>query len=90
MWIEWLEHKLKLIDNILNDFLVDLKSLRFQLVIVAICMNIYFFRHGATDMVMSVALGLLTIIFTYWFASKHKENEYRNKETLKSGVDPDE
>lgn len=69
---------LKLVDDIITDFLGDLKSLRVWLILWSYIFNIiilYLVYMGKADYKLSgVGIGLLTIVYTYFFASKHAEN----------------
>jgi len=80
---------LKLLDDIIVDFLTDCKSLRYQLIILALCLNIYFFKHGASDGVMITSLALLTAVYAFFFASKAKQAEIENQSNLNGDRNPD-
>lgn len=70
---------LKLIDAIIVDFLTDIKSLRYQLVLAGFAFNVYLFTHGASGNVMLAAIGLLTAIYAFFFASKHHQAQLENR-----------
>ena len=67
----------KLVDDIFVDFLQDMKSLRYQLVIWAFILNFYVLKlvaQGKADYKLAgITVGLLTIVYTLYFASKHQE-----------------
>ena len=68
---------IKLIDDIIVDILTDLKSLRYQLLLIAVGLNVWVIKQ-LPDVHYSVAitsLGLLTLAYSFWFASKHQENK---------------
>jgi hypothetical protein len=68
---------LSLIDDIIVDFLGDLKSLRYWLVIMAWIFNFYIayavIHNGLDWKALTVSGGFLTIVYTFWFTSKHNE-----------------
>jgi len=67
----------KLVDDIFVDFLEDIKSLRYQLVIWAFVLNFYVLKlvsEGKADYKLAgITVGLLTIVYTLFFSSKHAE-----------------
>lgn len=85
--VNWIKNKFKLIDNIIDDFLGDVKSLRYQLIIMAFIFNFYLFIHSASDIVMCAAIGLLTAVFAFFFASKSKQAEMENT-IINTNTDP--
>lgn len=68
---------LSLIDDIAVDFLTDLKSLRYQLVIWAFVVNfivLYLIFLGKADYKLAaVSIALLTAVYGFFFVSKHNE-----------------
>ncbi len=86
--------KLKLIDNIINNLLKDLSSLRFQLVLLAVALNIWIIKQivccGLNYSVGITSLGLLATAFAYFFHSKGEQAKMENQtvSTL-SERDPD-
>jgi phosphate starvation-inducible membrane PsiE len=70
---------LSLIDDILVDFLSDIKSLRYQLVLAAFALNVYLFQHGAAPSVMLASIGLLTLVYGLYFQSKKHQAEMEAK-----------
>ena len=75
----WLINKFKLIDEIINDFLKDLKSFRCQLIYFAYIFNgvalwAVIFK-GIDWKILTVTFAVLTIIYTFFFASKQKQIE---------------
>lgn len=70
---------LSLIDDIIVDFLSDIKSLRYQLVLAAFALNFYLFAHGAAPSVMLAAIGLLTMVYGLYFQSKKHQAEMEAK-----------
>jgi hypothetical protein len=72
----------KLVDDIFVDFLQDMKSLRYQLVIWAFILNFYVLTlvaDGKADYKLAgITVGLLTIVYTLYFASKHNEAHMKN------------
>jgi hypothetical protein len=68
---------LSLIDDVIVDFLGDLKSLRYWLVIMAWIFNFYIayavINNGLDWKALTVSGGFLTIVYTFWFSSKHNE-----------------
>jgi hypothetical protein len=70
---------LSLIDDIIVDFLSDIKSLRYQLVLAAFALNIYLFQRGAVASVQLAAIGLLTLVYGLYFQSKKHQAEMEAK-----------
>lgn len=83
---ELIKKYFSLVDDIVVDFLTDIKSLRYQLVLAGFAFNIYLFVHGASVNVMLAAIGLLTAVYTMYFASKHHQAQMENQ-TKKNSVD---
>lgn len=90
---------LSLVDDIAVDFLTDLKSLRYQLVIWAFVLNfivLYLIFLGKADYKLAaVSIALLTAVYAFFFASKHNEAVMNNnmpasEEDPKTERDPDE
>ena len=90
---------LSLIDDVIVDFLGDLKSLRYWLVIMAWVFNFYIayavIHSGLDWKALSISGGFLTIVYTFWFASKHNEAALQatisaTEDDPKSERDPDE
>ncbi len=81
-----------MIDDIIVSFLKDLKSLRYWLIIFGFIFNFYVLGLVAAGKVhysVSItSIGLLTMIYTFFYASKNaqatKEHEIRMK-TLSNG-----
>ncbi len=69
--MNWLKNKLRLLDDILNDFLTDLKSLRYQLILAGYAFNVFIAKHHPESLVWSI--GLLTAIYGLYFVSKHNQ-----------------
>lgn len=86
--INWIKNKLNLIDDIIVDFLVDIKSLRYQLVLAGFAFNVYLFKHGASVTVMLAAIGLLTAIYAMYFASKHHQAQMEAKQEPEESEPP--
>lgn len=81
---------LGLADDILVDFLSDIKSLRYQLVLAGFAFNVYLFSHGADKTVMLGAIGLLTSVYAMYFYSKHKQAQMEsNAAPTEVDGDPD-
>jgi phosphate starvation-inducible membrane PsiE len=74
------EKYLSLIDAIFTDFLSDIKSLRYQLILAAFAFNVYLFQHGAATSVLISAIGLLTLVFGMYFQSKRHQSEMESKQ----------
>lgn len=70
-----MEKYLRLIDDIIIDFLTDIKSLRYQLVLGAFALVVYLFKHGADVLVQTTSLGLLTLVYGLYFQSKKHQAE---------------
>jgi len=68
-----------LVDDIVIDTLVDLKSLRYQLIIWAFILNfatLYLVYIGKADYKLAaVAMGLLTAVYAFFFHSKSRQAE---------------
>lgn len=71
----WLTSIFYLLNDILVDFLRDLKSLRFQLIIAAYLFNIFLVNKGVGENVQLAGIGLLSLVYTFFFYSKHQENK---------------
>lgn len=87
-----------LLDDIVTDFLGDLKSLRYQLIIWAFAFNLYILKiiiDGKADYKLAIAgIGLLSLVYGMYFQSKHHEAEMNNacpaeKDDPKTERDPD-
>lgn len=76
---------LSLIDDIIVDFLGDIKSLRYQLILAGFAFNIWLFKHDAPASVMLASIGLLTLIFGMYFQSKKQQAELEAKQTSEDG-----
>ncbi len=72
---------IKLLDDILVDFLTDIKSLRYQLVIAAFVFNVFLFINSADVSIMISSIALLGYIYKKFFESKSKQAEYENRPT---------
>ncbi len=70
---------LSLIDDIIIDFLKDIKSLRYQLVLGAFGLVIFLFNHNASNEVLITAIGLLTLVYGMYFQSKKHQAELEAK-----------
>jgi hypothetical protein len=83
---------LKLINDIIIDQLVDLKSLRYLLVIAGFVFNIWIINlvafHNLHYSIAITSIGLLSLIFTYFFASKNKQAEMENQIKIANGDPP--
>ncbi len=81
----------KLIDDIIVDVLKDLKSLRYQLVVWAFILNFYVLnlvKDGKADYKLAgVTIGLLTIVYTLYFASRHSQATMENSKKIKNERD---
>ncbi len=71
---------LQLLDDIVVDFLKDIKSLRYQLVLGAFVYNIWLFKHSADVAVQLAAIGLLTLVYGMYFQSKRHQAEMQAKQ----------
>lgn len=75
---------LSLIDDIITDFLGDLKSLRYQLIIWAFVFNFYILKiiiDGKANYKLAVAgIGLLSLVYGMYFQSKKHEAEINAKQ----------
>ncbi len=86
MIIHYLKNKFKLIDKFVDDALNDIRSLRFQLLLISVGLNIWIIKQivccGLNYTIGITSLGLLSIVFTYWFAASHNQavNEHKKKE----------
>jgi hypothetical protein len=73
-----------LLDNIITDFLTDIKSLRYQLIIWAYALNIYVFNmiyDGKADYKLaSITVALLTLVYGMYFQSKRHQSEMESKQ----------
>lgn len=74
----WFINKFKLIDDIINDFLKDLKSFRVQLIYAAYIFNLIILWaiifKGLDWKTLTVSFGMLTIIYAFYFKSKSDQN----------------
>ena len=89
--MNWLKHKFRLINDVLNDFLGDLKSLRFQLIIMAYVFNFYLIKHSPDN--LKWGIGLLTAVYGFYFISKFQQYSNptaTNAEPINSNRNPDE
>lgn len=68
----WLRNKLVLVDTIITDFLKDIKSLRYQLILAAFAFNIYLVKHSSAA-VQIAGIGLLTAVYSMYFYSRHQQ-----------------
>ncbi len=62
---------IKLIDDIIVDFLKDLKSLRYQLILMAYIFNFYILKHHPES--ISWSIGLLTAVYAFYYTSKYHQ-----------------
>ena len=78
-----------LIDDIFIDFLTDLKSLRYQLLLWAWIFNgfvLYAIMFKSLDWkAMTASLGMLTIVYGFYFQSKQKQAEIENGQITSAG-----
>lgn len=83
----------KLIDDIVVDFLTDVKSVRYQLIFWAFVLNFYVLdlvKQGKADYKLAaVTVGLLTIVYTLYFASKHNQAVMENNNKQDAADDDD-
>lgn len=81
--LSWIKKKLSLIDDIIVDQLRDLKSLRYLLVLGGFALNIWIIKQivccGLHYSISIAAIGLLTAVYTMYFASKHNQAQMENK-----------
>ena len=81
--LKTLKKYIGLLDAIVVDFLTDLKSLRYQLIIWAYIFNfviLYLVFIGKADYKLSgIGIALLTAVYTFFFASKHNEAMLKNQ-----------
>lgn len=74
-----------LFNDIIVDFLTDIKSLRYQLILWAYAFNFYILKmisEGKADYKLAMAsIGLLTIVYGMYFQSKAKQAEMENNVT---------
>ncbi len=79
------EKYLNLIDDIVTDFLTDIKSLRYQLILWAFGFNLYILNlisQNKADYKLAVAgIGLLTLVYGMYFQSKKHQAEMEAKQT---------
>lgn len=76
---------LQLLEDILIDCLKDLKSLRVWLILWAYIFNgviLYLVYAGKADYKLSgIGIGLLTIVYTFFFASKNSQAQMEKKQS---------
>jgi len=81
-----------LIDDIIVDYITDLKSQRQQLVIWAFILNfivLYLVYLGKADYKLSATcIGLLTVVYAFFFASKSKQAEIENNSQVTVDDEP--
>jgi len=82
-----------LLDDIAVDFLKDIKSLRYQLVLWAFVLNgyvLYLIQTGKADYKLAaVSIALLTAVYAFFFTSKSKQAEIERADLSSSiGEDP--
>jgi len=84
---------LGLMDDILVDFLSDIKSLRYQLIIWAYAFNayvLYLITTGKADYKLAAAsIALLTMVYGMYFASKKHETEINSQSNANGIGDPE-
>ena len=73
-----------LLDDIAVDFLKDIKSLRYQLILLVFAFNVYIIIKTPEN--IKFGIGLLTAVYAFYFASKHFEH-HSKAETIES-LDP--
>jgi hypothetical protein len=80
--LEKIKQYLGLIDDIIVDFLGDLKSLRYWLIVSAWVFNFYIayavVKNGLDWKVLTVSGGFLSVVYAFFFSSKAKEAEMNN------------
>jgi len=72
---------ISLFDDIFVDFLSDIKSLRYQLILWAFVYNFYIVAKSPDNIKFGIAL--LTAVYAFYFYSKDREH------ARKLGMDPD-
>ena len=84
---------LGLVDDIVIDFLMDIKSLRYQLILWAYIFNgfvMYLIYEGKADYKLATAsIALLTLVYGMYFHSKKAEAELNAKATSLGSGDPE-
>jgi len=75
---------LSLVDDIAIDFLTDLKSLRYQLILWGFILNVWVIRQvvccNLHYSISITCIGLLTLVFGMYFQSKAKQAEMENQQ----------
>ncbi len=77
--MKYIKAKIKLVDDILTDFLKDLKSLRVWLIFFAFGFNVFLFINKADSTVMVSSISLLGYVYAKFFESKKNQAEYENR-----------
>ena len=81
LW-EKIKQYVSLLDDIVVDFLTDIKSLRYQLVFWAFVLNgyvLHLIEMGKADYKLAaVSIALLTAVYAFFFAAKHNEAVMNN------------
>ncbi len=89
---EKIKQYMGLIDDILVDWLTDMKSQRQQLIIWAFIMNfavLYLVYLGKADYKLAaVSIGLLTVVYGFFFVSKHNEAVMKNNTPISVDDEP--
>ena len=74
---------LQILEKITKDLLTDLASLRVWLVILAYIFNfvvLYLVGFKGVDWkLLTVSIGMLTVVYGFWFTSKHVETIRSNQ-----------
>lgn len=89
---EKIKEYLGLIDDIIVDLMTDMKSQRQQLIIWAFVLNfavLYLVYLGKADYKLSgVCIGLLTVVYGFFFVSKHNESVMKNNNPVSVDDEP--
>lgn len=88
---------LKLLYEVLLDWIKDLKNTRHQLVWISMFLFMWSVLHGVETPVLLTVAGLLTICWTFFFAANHQRFKQNHEKELQKGIkiiapvrDPDE
>lgn len=65
---------IQILEKITKNLLLDLGSLRVMLIIAGFAFNIFLFTHNANNTEMLASIGLLTLIYGWFFKSKSQEH----------------
>lgn len=87
----FLNKLIKSIGDLIINLIEDCKSTRNQLIWIATGLFVYSVIKGVDGVTLGIVAGLLTIIFTFYFASKRDEHKKPDViQTVFKGVDPDD